>query len=101
MLVLRALENLEARFLDGMTKELEEVCDEKNQIVLDLGNVDFVDSRGLELLVRIDQKLKAKEGRLILAGLKRFTREILSVTKLDEVITVCDSLDEALESGSG
>lgn len=51
-------------------------------VVLDLGNVSYMDSSALGLLVWVDRELAPREGRLVLAGADRNVSRILEISGL-------------------
>jgi anti-sigma B factor antagonist len=55
-------------------------------IVINLGAVDFVDSAGLGLLVKLASRARARNGSLKLCALGAHIREVLRVTKLDRLL---------------
>jgi anti-sigma B factor antagonist len=67
----------------------------QRKLVLDLGNVSYVDSAGLGQLVQIHATTKSKGGSLRLANVTRRLKDLLVVTKL---VTVFDSYDSEAEA---
>ncbi len=63
--------------------------------VLDLSNVEFLDSSGLGALVTA-LKYMGPERRLDLVGLQPLVAKVLSLTRMDKVFSIRDSLDEAI-----
>jgi len=65
------------------------------RIVVDLGEVEFIDSTALGVLIEIRAKLDNRDGLLLAApGLE--TRRALEVSGLDKLFVVCDSVQDAL-----
>ena len=67
----------------------------QRKLVLDLGNVSYVDSAGLGQLVQIHATTKSKGGSLRLANVTKRLKDLLVVTKL---VTVFDSYDSEAEA---
>lgn len=67
-----------------------------NRIVLNLGEVDFIDSSGLGALVAVVKKT-GDEGGIRLFGVKNGVRSILELTRLDKVFGIHISEDGAVE----
>lgn len=65
------------------------------RIVLDLGQVPFIDSSGLELLLETARRLRAAGGRLRLLNPNPLCSEILAATRLDREIEVFFDLHQA------
>jgi anti-sigma B factor antagonist len=70
----------------------------KTKIILNLGEVDYVDSAGLGEIVRCYTTVSRKGGRLKLIHLTKKIRDLLSITKLLTVFETFDSEDEAVRS---
>ena len=65
------------------------------RIVVDLGEVEFIDSTALGVLIETRTKLKNRDGFLLAApGLE--TRRALEISGLDKLFTVHDSVPDAL-----
>ena len=65
------------------------------RIIIDLGEVEFVDSTALGVLIETRAKLDNKSGLLLAApGLE--TRRALQISGLDKFFTVHDTVSEAL-----
>jgi anti-sigma B factor antagonist len=69
-----------------------------NQVVVDLAGVGFLDSSALGTLVVMFKALRDGGGRLCLAGVQQPVRAVLSVTSVDRVIDVYDTVQAAEES---
>jgi anti-sigma B factor antagonist len=67
----------------------------QRKLVLDLGNVSYVDSAGLGQLVQIHATTKSKGGSLRLANLTKRLKDLLVVTKL---VTVFDSYESEADA---
>ena len=68
------------------------------KILLDLGQVSYVDSAGLGQLVQIHATTKNQGGALRLANTTKKLKDLLVVTKLVTVFDSYDSEKEALAS---
>ena len=65
------------------------------RIVVDLGEVDFIDSTALGALIEARARLVNRDGLLLAApGLE--TRRALQISGLDQLFTVHDSVPDAL-----
>jgi anti-sigma B factor antagonist len=65
------------------------------RIVVDLGEVDFIDSTALGVLIETRAKLVNRDG-LILAAPGLETRRALQISGLDKLFTVYDTVPDAL-----
>ncbi|SLN68473.1 Putative anti-sigma factor antagonist [Pseudoruegeria aquimaris] len=65
------------------------------RVVLDMAQVQFLDSSGLGALVAV-MKLLAPDARLEVAALSPAVAQVFALTKMDSVFTVHDSVQAAL-----
>ena len=71
---------------------------ENNRIVLNLGEVNYIDSGGLGTLVALHTTAHNAGGTIKLANLTKRVGDLLQVTKLLTVFDVYNSEAEAIES---
>jgi anti-sigma B factor antagonist len=69
-----------------------EGCD---HIVLDLTNVDFVDSVGLGVVVAALKRARGRGGEVVVVGAVPRVRSLFEVTRLDEIVAMFDDLPAA------
>lgn len=78
-----------------LQSELVSVLDAGAQrLVLDLSQVGFCDSTGMNVLLAVMRQAREQEGDLELAAPCPAVLKILSVTGLDRVFTVYDAITE-------
>ena len=76
------------------------VGDGHRHIVIDLSGVEFVDSLGLGVLVSALKRIRAHEGELRVAGPVPRVRALFALTRLEEIIDVYESVDDAVGAPS-
>ena len=82
-----------------LKQQLEELSKtDINKIIIDMQNVNFTDSTGIGVLIICFKKVKQAGGNLIIANANATVRNILSITKLDNIFQIYDSVDEAESS---
>jgi anti-anti-sigma factor len=83
--------------------KLSEVCDADQPVkfILDLSDMTYLCTTGLGTLVMFLKRVKNCNGQLALAGLKGHCRNVLRVTRLEDVFDLCDDVPEALEKIRG
>ena len=64
-------------------------------VVVDLGDVNFLDSSALGILIAAQRDLAAAGGGLRLAAARPHVRKVFGITRLAEVIPVFDDVDTA------
>ena len=70
----------------------------KKNVLVDLGNVSWVNSTGLGILIANYTTLKREEGMLKLMNVSKRIESILMVTKLNTIFDSYNSEEEALQS---
>jgi anti-sigma B factor antagonist len=70
----------------ALLKHLDGVIPTASHILLHLGEIDFVDSSGLGLLVRCLTRVENASGQLSLCALSSKLTEVLKITRLDKVL---------------
>ncbi len=72
--------------------------DKPGRLVVDLSDVQYMDSSGVATLVEALQKQRRNKGKMVLYGLQPKVRGIFEVSRLDMVFEIVDDLDEALKA---
>jgi anti-sigma B factor antagonist len=65
-------------------------------VIVDLGKVPFIASLGIRLLVAGAQSQTKRGGKMVFMNPDEMTRKILKTTGIDQLVPVCNGLDEAL-----
>jgi anti-sigma B factor antagonist len=92
---------MDPRIIDAISQALNRLVEEENcrQIVLDLERVQFVSSQALGLIITLHRKLNGlRHSSLVLCGLSPRFVELLSITRLDRLLTIRQSQREAVEA---
>lgn len=71
---------------------------ERIQIVLDIDDVEQIDSAGLTALINSQEQLRALGGDLKISTDSAVNRKILEITRLDQQLEVFDSVIDAVKS---
>jgi anti-sigma B factor antagonist len=65
------------------------------KIVLDMSEVNYIDSAGLGSLVALYKDARMAEKELVLASLKQTVMRIFEMTRLDRVFKIVQTVEEA------
>lgn len=77
---------------------VELISSGSHRLVVDLEGVDFLDSTGLGSLVAGLKRVKEQNGVMALAGARDPVRKVLSITGLDKVFPLHDSVEGATKA---
>ena len=86
----------------ALESELDRVVDstgDGSMVILDLRELEFMDSTGLSVLVKANQRSQEAGRRFGLINGGRQVQRLLSLTGVAERMTVADSLEELLHGG--
>ncbi|MHB0912384.1 MAG: STAS domain-containing protein [Armatimonadota bacterium] len=67
-------------------------------LVVDLSNVEYMDSSGFGTLLGATKRLRPDGGKISLAGCNKAITRMLQLTRLDSIFDMYESVDEALAS---
>ena len=86
---------------DALLKQIDDLLHVNSRILLHLGEVDFIDSGGLGLLVRCLTRVQNAAGQLSICALSPKVSEVLRVTRLDSVLQPYYAEADAIASAHG
>src|SRR5476651_1388604 len=69
----------------------------QRNIIFDLSQVKFADSSGLSSLLVGHRLCKSAEGTFILVGLTEPVSRLITISQLDNVLSIVNSPDEAID----
>lgn len=69
----------------------------QRNIILDMSEVKYVDSSGLSSILVGHRLCKNSDGTFILTGLSEAVSRLLSISQLDNIITVVPRVEEAID----
>ena len=79
-----------------LQQKIDALLDECPYVILDLTGIDFIDSSGLGLLVRLLNRATLAGGDLKIGGASPRLREILRVTRLEKILKAYATAGEAI-----
>ncbi len=78
-------------------KEIEETIQQGvNQLIIDLSEVDFIDSSALGILIIILKKMQERSGSLCLVTNNK-VQSVIELTRLHTLFTITPTLEQALD----
>lgn len=82
-------------FADALKRVLAE---KGGHVLVDLSKINYMDSTGIGELVGYLSRFRKAKRKLILIQPSAQVRKLLRIAHLDELLPVCDRLEDALES---
>jgi stage II sporulation protein AA (anti-sigma F factor antagonist) len=86
---LRLAGELDASNADELARALEQ--DSSDELTLDLRELEFLDSSGLQVLIRAARRLEGR-GHLVLVSPQEHVRRLFAVSGVDRVVRIVDGL---------
>lgn len=71
---------------------------DQKQVIINLAQVEYVDSSGIASLVEGLQEAKKRKARFVLVGLNEGPRHVLELTRLISVFEIHPTEEDALQS---
>ncbi len=68
---------------------------QKNFIIVDLSAVSFIATLAIATLVRNAKAARLRSGNLVLLNPQANVAQVLATTRIDKIVPVCATLDEA------
>jgi anti-anti-sigma factor len=68
------------------------------KVILDMSKVDYIDSAGIGLLALAAGRLKDSHGQLVVVAPEGRVRQMLDLTRVSSIVTVCATTTEATTS---
>ncbi|MEE8170965.1 MAG: STAS domain-containing protein [Phycisphaerae bacterium] len=74
------------------------VATRPRRLILDMGDVQYIDSTGLGTLVYFLRKINAYQGKMVLTGMSPAVRGVFEITKLINVFSIHDTVEDAAKA---
>ena len=68
------------------------------RVLLDLSKVNFCNSHGFGAIINLYTRLAKRDGRFAILNPQKAIQEVLEITKMDSIIGVYDSEDDAVHA---
>lgn len=74
----------------------EEIGKGNHSVVLDMSDLAYMNSTGLNILINVLTRSRNAGGDTVIAGVSTSVKQLFLVTKLDSVFTITNTVDEAV-----
>ena len=90
---------LEEKDINALQESIMSVIEQAERInlILDFGNVRFLSSAVLGLLIRISKRIYERDGQLRLCNINPKIYEIFKITRLTKTFDIYDDIETASE----
>ncbi|MGZ4034323.1 MAG: STAS domain-containing protein [Bacteroidia bacterium] len=81
----------------GILEEIEMAIEKnENKILLDLADLKYLNSSGLNVIINILTKARKSGGDVAICNVNKKINELLIITKLNSVFNVCPSVEKGI-----
>jgi len=70
---------------------------EANRLLFDLGELEYLSSAGLRVLLSAAKEMRRRDGKIVLCALNEFVNEIFEVSGFQSLIPISDSVESGIE----
>ena len=79
-------------------KEINKLLEgEENRLLFDLSELEYLSSGGLRVILSAAKEIRRRDGKVALAALKQYVYEIFEVSGFTSMITIKDTVEDALK----
>jgi anti-anti-sigma factor len=90
-------EKLDSNLAPSLKSELVVLsADGVKNIIIDLTDTRYCDSSGLSAILVANRLCKNNEGEFVLTGLQDPVKKLISISQLDTILTITNTLPEAV-----
>ena len=79
-------------------EEISKYIEQSRFLVLDLTDMDYIDSLGLGSLINCYKTITENDGDLYISGLQSKPKTLFQITKAYLIFSIFDNVDKAVES---
>lgn len=83
---------------DAGKKILSHIDEGDIKIVLDLSELDYISSAGLQTILKVTRKIKAIDGGFALAALTSNVKDVIELSGFTVFLSIFDSVESAIKS---
>ena len=94
----KILEEQDIKVLQDSIMSVVESASGGIKLILDFGNVRFLSSAVLGLLIRLSKRIYEHDGQLKLCNINPKIFEIFKITRLTKTFDICEDVESATES---
>lgn len=88
---------LEESVLKQLLSDIDrQLGDVNGKLIIDIEKLDYINSTGINFFIKALTKARVKSGDLILSGAQGSVLTIVQVSKMNEVFTMTETIEEAL-----
>ena len=80
-----------------VTDTMQKAAQEADRLAVDCTELEYVSSSGLRSILLLMKKMDKKGGKLVFFGINSNVMQVLEMTGIKDLMTICDVLEQARE----
>jgi anti-sigma B factor antagonist len=89
------MDALTAPVFDNSFREI--ASSDHSDFIISMNGLDYISSAGLRSILMAAKQVKARNGRLLLAGMKDAVKEVFNLSGFNSILRICDNEEDALK----
>ena len=90
---------LDSNTSQGFEKKIFQAIDDGSKsMIIDFGELEYISSAGLRVILKATKALKREEGKMMLCDMQDYVKEVFEITGFDSFLPIVGSMDDALQS---
>ena len=79
-----------------VSSKFQKIFDDENyNVIVDLANLQYLDSKGMAMLLTLEKTIKENNGHLIITKANSFVQELFNLTNLNSYFNFVEDLEKA------
>lgn len=98
VVILKITGRLDAESSILAEKQVRDILDGgKTRILFDFGELEYISSAGLRVILMAIKDLRTKDGKVVLCALNEYVQEVFDVSNFASIIPITASTEEGIE----
>lgn len=82
---------------DAITFKVNELVKQTDKIILNCSDLEYIDSKGLGCLIRINNHLKDLNKKMIICCVSGKVKKVFDLTRFNDYIEIFENINDALD----
>ncbi len=91
-------EHLDASVVEEFKRDIGPILETNRNVLLDMSELQFVDSAGLGAILSCLRRLSAAEGDLKLCGLSSPVRAVFEIARMHRIFDIANTREEGIQA---
>jgi anti-sigma B factor antagonist len=90
---------LDSNTSQGFEKKVFQAIDDGSKsMIIDFGQLEYISSAGLRVILKATKALKREEGKMMLCDMQDYVKEVFEIAGFDSFLPIVGTMDDAIQS---